>query len=240
MQNKMKYLLGVIFIIMGLSSYGRKTDKPENGIYYSESGSTWFEIKNDTLLFKSFLFTEKEHTLAICKITRIDNNFFEINSIGGSIFDFFKGISVTEEPSEDKNISTITFDVPNADSRVQFDILYYFKTYSAITENGKCTININHSKYTTDCHFWLRPIQYNQSNVEGQFFGVLQYEYPIDLDLKGGKNIVVRLPGVTDLMFEQFYLTGEYVQIVRGGVKWNGKVYKRSKAKRAPGMRFRN
>lgn len=73
----------------------------------------------------------------------------------------------------------------------------------------------------------FQPVYYNESNPAGQFFGVLFYEYPYKIDLKKQKNVVVKLPNVTDELFEQYCLFGEYINVMPHGIKWRGEFFEK-------------
>ena len=75
--------------------------------------------------------------------------------------------------------------------------------------------------------FAFQPVYYNESNPAGQFFGVLFYEYPYKIGLKKRQNIVVRLSNVTDELFEQYYLSGEYINVMPNVIKWKGDFFER-------------
>lgn len=68
---------------------------------------------------------------------------------------------------------------------------------------------------------------YIESNPAGQYFGVLYYEYPYKVDLNTEKSIIINLPDVTDKLFSQYYLLGEYIQVTPNGIKWRGEYYKK-------------
>lgn len=51
--------------------------------------------------------------------------------------------------------------------------------------------------------------------------------YPYEVDLDSEKSIVIKLPNITDTLFSQYYLLGEYIQVVPHGIKWRGEYYKK-------------
>ena len=79
----MRLLICIILSVIGLTSYGKAPHEFVNGTYYNEVGSKLVEIKNDTLILRSSSITEGEQStlLAICRISTINDSFFEINSI---------------------------------------------------------------------------------------------------------------------------------------------------------------
>lgn len=46
------------------------------------------------------------------------------------------------------------------------------------------------------------------------------------MDLNTEKSIIINLPDVTDKLFNQYYLLGEYIQVTPNGIKWRGEYYK--------------
>lgn len=47
------------------------------------------------------------------------------------------------------------------------------------------------------------------------------------MDLNTEKSIIINLPDVTDKLFSQYYLLGEYIQVTPNGIKWRGEYYKK-------------
>ena len=41
------------------------------------------------------------------------------------------------------------------------------------------------------------------------------------------KSIIINLPDVTDKLFNQYYLLGEYIQVTPNSIKWRGEYYKK-------------
>ena len=68
---------------------------------------------------------------------------------------------------------------------------------------------------------------YVESNPAGQYFGVLYYMYPYEVNLDSEKSIVIKLPNITDTLFDQYFLLEEYIQVVPHGIKWRGEYYKK-------------
>lgn len=100
---------------------------------------------------------------------------------------------------------------------------------SGITEKGTCTIVLNRNRINSpkSFRFTFQPMYYTESNPAGQYFGVLYYEYPYKVDLNTEKSIIINLPDVTDKLFNQYYLLGEYIQVTPNGIKWRGEYYKK-------------
>jgi hypothetical protein len=40
-------------------------------------------------------------------------------------------------------------------------------------------------------------------------------------------SVIINLPDVTDKLFNQYYLLGEYIQVTPNGIKWRGEYYKK-------------
>ena len=229
----MRLLICLILSVIGLASYGKAPHEFANGTYYNEVGSKLIEIKNDTLILRSSSITEGEQgtLLAICRISTINDSFFEINSIEGSVLSAFKDVLITEEVQDDNTFSKISFEVPNTNMEIRFNVYCGTSFYSSTVENGVCSIILNRNQINAPKSFifTFQPISYTESNPAGQFFGVLYYEYPYRVDLKDEKNIVIKLPNVSDILFEQYYLLGEYVQIMPYGIKWRGEFFEKKK-----------
>ncbi len=229
----MRFLFCLILSAIGFAIYGKEPCRLEYGIYRNGSGSKLIEIKNDTLILRSSSNIEWEQNslLAICKISSINDTFFEINSVEGSVLSAFKDISITEETQNDKTFSKISFEVPNTNMEIKFNVYCGTSFYSATVENGECTIVLNRNQVNTPKSFifTFQPAFYTESNPAGQFFGVLYYEYPHKVELEEGKHIVVKLPNVTDILFEQYYIIGEYIQIMPYGIKWRGEFFEKQR-----------
>ena len=66
---------------------------------------------------------------------------------------------------------------------------------------------------------------YVESNPAGQYFGVLYYMYPYEVNLDSEKSIVIKLPNITDTLFDQYFLLGEYIQDVIPEYKREAEVF---------------
>ena len=231
----MRFILFIFLSVIGMVCYGKTSKKLENGVYHDESGEGLIEIKNDTLKFFSCFSSSMEQgersycPLAICKITEVSNTFFEINSIERPEESAFKDILITEEVSGNNAPYEISFIVPNASMPITFNVCCGTILYSGVTENGKCTIVLNRNRFDSPESFMFsfQQMDYVESNPAGQFFGVLYYIYPYEVDLDSEKSIVIKIPNITDTLFSQYYFCGEYIQVVPHGIKWKGEYYKK-------------
>lgn len=215
--------------------YGETSKKLENGVYHNESGARLIEIKNDTLKFLSCFSSSMEegersyYPLAISQITEVCNTIFEINSIERPEQSAFKDILITEEVPSNNASYEISFKVPNASIPIKFDVWYGTILYSGVTEKGECTIVLNRNRINSSdsFRFSFQPMYYVESNPAGQYFGILCYMYPYEVNLDSEKSIVINLPNITDTLFDQYFLLGEYIQVVPHGIKWRGEYYKK-------------
>ena len=141
----------------------------------------------------------------------------------------FKNILIIEEASGNKTLAEILFKVPNTTMPIKFNVYCGTISYSGITEKGTCTIVLNRNRINSpkSFKFTFQPMYYTESNPAGQYFGVLYYEYPYKVDLNTEKSIIINLPDVTDKLFNQYYLLGEYIQVTPNGIKWRGEYYKK-------------
>ena len=210
----MRFLYIIFLSVIGMVSYGETPKKLENGVYHNESGARLIEIKNDTLKFLSCSSSSIEegeksyYPLAICKITEVCNTFFEINSIKGPEQSAFKDILITEEVSSNNAPYEISFKVPNASMPIKFNVWCGTILYSGVTEKGKCTIVLNNRNRINppeSFRFSFQPMFYVESNPAGQYFGVLYYMYPCKVDLDSEKSIVIKLPNITDTLFDHIF-----------------------------------
>lgn len=98
-----------------------------------------------------------------------------------------------------------------------------------VTEKGECTIVLNRNRINPpeSFRFSFQPMYYVESNPAGQYFGILCYMYPYEVNLDSEKSIVINLPNITDTLFDQYFLLGEYIQVVPHGIKWRGEYYKK-------------
>lgn len=231
----MRFIFCIFLSVIGLVSFGETSKKLENGIYHNETSSKLIEIKNDTLKFLSCSSSSIEegeksyYPLAICQITEASNTFFEINSIERPEQSAFKDILITEEASSNNAPYEISFKVPNASIPIKFDVWCGTILYSGVTEKGKCTIVLNRNRINSSdsFRFSFQPMYYVESNPAGQYFGVLYYMYPYEVNLDSEKSIVIKLPNITDTLFDQYFLLGEYIQVAPHGIKWRGEYYKK-------------
>ena len=231
----MRFIFCIFLSVIGLVSFGETSKKLENGIYHNETSSKLIEIKNDTLKFLSCSSSSIEegeksyYPLAICQIAEASNTFFEINSIERPEQSAFKDILITEEVSSNNAPYEISFKVPNASIPIKFDVWCGTILYSGVTEKGECTIVLNRNRITSsdNFRFSFQPMYYVESNPAGQYFGVLNYMYPYEVNLDSEKSIVIKLPNITDTLFDQYFLLGEYIQVVPHGIKWRGEYYKK-------------
>lgn len=63
--------------------------------------------------------------------------FFEINSIEEPVLSAFKYVLITEEVQNDKTFSKISFEVPNTNMEIRFNVYCGTPFYSSTVENGK-------------------------------------------------------------------------------------------------------
>ena len=231
----MRFLYTIFLSVIGMVCYGETSKKLENGVYHNESGARLIEIKNDTLKFLSCSSSsieegeKSDYPLAICQIAEVCNTIFEINSIERPEQSAFKDILITEEASSNNAPYEISFKVPNASIPIKFDVWCGTILYSGVTEKGKCTIVLNRNRINSSdsFRFSFQPMYYVESNPAGQYFGILCYMYPYEVDLDSEKSIVIKLPNITDTLFDLYFLLGEYIQVVPHGIKWRGEYYKK-------------
>jgi len=114
--------------------------------------------------------------------------------------------------------------------------------YSGVTEKGKCTIVLDRNGVNPpeSFSFSFQPKYYVESSPAGQYFGVLCHRYPYEVNLDSEKNIVIKLPNITDILFYQYYIFGEYIQVLHHGIKWRGDYYKKFRTSSLKKIRIYN
>jgi len=206
--------------------------KIKSGIYSDESGSTIIVVSGDTLKISSASGIESNTCLAVCECKEISESFVEINSIVNPIFDAYNNISITySNHSENVNNSDsnaiVNFILPNTSAIVEFHIYCGTVYYTKEASNGICQISLNRNRIDSpkSFSFVLRPLYYTESNPDAQFYGLLFYLYPYEIEYSKGDIITIELPSVTDNLFDQYYIKGEYIYLTCNGFQWRGESF---------------
>lgn len=205
---------------------------------YSD-GMKFIEISKDTLKIMTASYEvydcpnySKLTCNAICKFNMISKSFLEINSIRHPFEEAFGDCKITRakiSPNDTAAFPIVNFVFPNITEDVKVEVYSHPNYYSAISEDGHCQIIINKYRNSTfkDIDFNVAPLNYNISNLEAQYFGVMFYWYAIGIDCQQDEIITIELPSVTEGLFEQYYIKGEYVRIKSDGLVWRGDFYKK-------------
>ncbi len=221
------YLLFIVFFV-SFSLHG--IAKNLNGSYVNNSGLTILEIIGDSLVIKSLYFGLD--TVAICNIKEIDGSFIEINTLGHPFQRAFKDMTIirTKQAYTDSISHTqIRFMLPNTSEEMDITVHCATQSYKGRTQNGVCQISLdrNNSRFAKPIWFGIEPLYFNGSNMEGQYFGIVYLPHQLDIKYELNDLISIELPSVTPELFYQYYIKGEYIQIIEDGLKWRGETYYR-------------
>lgn len=237
----------VVFLILSIIStsplYSQNSIENIDGYYYSDD--EWFgdiiQIKNDSLLIYDecdFLLGDTmQHQLAICRIEKYSDNFYEINSISGSAITALKDIRITADTLRKRDVYsniTIHFELPNVSRNLI--ISSFIKGKRTICDSiigGKALITINKKSVSWLSHyipFYICPIKNSPNNSWGQYLGVTEYKiYPFadGLDIGNVSDMTIYIPNITDLTLDQFLIKGEYLRIVKDDLIWRSSYFKK-------------
>lgn len=174
---------------------------------------------------------------AICKIDKCSENFYELNSIGGSVLSVWKDMSISADianPQQGRlKDMSVYFNLPNL--KKEMLLKYYDEDNQEITDtiiNGEVHVFLKdfHSKLMPEYFtFYIYPLKYDASSLWGQFYGVLYYEIvPFQtIDWRKASNVSIILTGITDNVIKQYFIQGEYIRIENDTLTWKNGTYKR-------------
>lgn len=222
----MKYKCLILVIATILSHYVNGMAKNLDGTYSDEYGVLMMDILEDILYMRSY----DGDVLAVCSVKEVSDDFLEINSISEPTFYLMENMTTqyskqSEEITEPHPI--VRFILPNTRHEMEFNIFCNETTYSGTSHNRICEISLDRQTLGENrtFSFLIAPTHYCESNVLAQYFGVLYIWYPIENQYENDDIISIELPAVTNTFFEQFFITGEYIQLVDEGLKWKGRTY---------------
>lgn len=198
-----------------------------NGKFENESGSVIMEILNDTLVIRSY---NEEEPLAVCKTREVSDSFLEIQSVVNPNVAAFKDIHINYEKQSDQDSvsnAIVNFRLPKSSHQMKISIYCGTNLYAGTTNNGECSISLNKysGNYPNPFTFFIEPLYYVESNPEGQYYGVLYLMYPMEIKYNNTDIITIHLPSVTVDLFEGYFIRGEYIHFIEGGLEWRGDKY---------------
>lgn len=239
----------IIFISMMLIWFYLNAESTTNidGYYLADETEQYgnvIQIKNDSLMIYSWVDFIRDNPdslsiipRAICKMNRCSDNFYELNSIGGSVLSVWRDISISADTTdcqqERLKDMSVYFTLPNM--KRDMLLIYYDDNNKEKTDtivNGEAHVFIKdfHRKTMQEYYtFYIYPMKYNPSSLWGQFYGVLYYEImPFRLiNWRNTSKVSIILRGITDNATEQYLLKGDYIRIVGDTITWKNCSFKR-------------
>ncbi len=244
--------IGIVVVMIVITLNVKSLSKDLNGYYFNENiiqlGNV-LQIQNDSLL----IFNDSDYSLnntdslfvfplATCRIDKLSDCFYEINSIGGSILSAMKNASVTADTVDMLNKSMdvhVHFDLPNVKKKLKLS--YYAKdcpteNLKIITDTiiaGKCDLTIrnfhNHTLFPSPPVFYISPFDYESSSLFGQYYGVLYYEINpfFECSRLNFSKVTIHIPGITDRVLNQFFIYGEFIKVDGDTIIWRKSKYKK-------------
>ncbi len=174
-------------------------------------------------------------TLAVCKMAKVNDSFYEINSIYPTPYSkLAKHITfdVGESVSDTINLTILT-----EASHTALDINIYYgkgaetdKYTSLITKDGKghvCLHNNGDDVFLED--IWISP-RFPRYELLERLYRCISSEFYLIRESfpKNTKSIPIYLPEMTDHFFEMHYVHGEYFRVDDGYIIWRGKTFKKA------------
>ncbi len=218
----MKSLFFIILLIMFRSSLSAEN---LDGEYFAEDGGK-VVISNSMMYY----IEHNNHnplwyndTLAVCKIEKIQDHFFEINS--ANPYDIlFQDMKVKSlYASEEKDSITIEFIYPYDWNDLIHIIYIDTKEYRYNKKNIRIPISAKRFSFSFAPTTRL-PIH----TVKGQSYGIVRL-LPIPFDIEPNTNrIEISIPALDNHFFERYYVKGEYVFYNDKIIKWKGRTFKKT------------
>lgn len=223
----MKPIFCLIIFLWTIESMSCKKNDFD-GVYINESGSQLIRIVSDTLTVNSSDIDEE--SLAVCTCRVITNSFLEINSICNPGIQALKNMSITYSKQKEEVESPhvlVRFHLPNTQREMYANIHQGMRDYKGVIKNGVCDISMDSktNDLTKPFSFTITPIDYVESNPDGQYYGILYILYPFEIQYVQNDIIDITLPSVTNNLFKLYFIKGEYVHFTRDGLEWRGDIY---------------
>ena len=215
-----------IIVYFFFASFNSTANNNYNGSYSNESGSVVMDIYGDTLIIKSY----ELDTLAVCNWKNASENFLEINSIVDPVFTAFKDMSIQRSSMTIDSIShpaVFRFMLPNTTEDMEIYVSCGTKSYNGMIKNGifQLVLDKNIRKYPEPLTFDIKPIFYTESNPAAQYYGILYLSYPFGIKYNLNELITITLPSVKPSLFDQYFIKGEYIKMIKEGLEWRGEIY---------------
>lgn len=224
-------LLLLIFFL-SCSCFGKDKRDRIDGLYLSTDSTLVITIKSDTL--KMFFTNPTNWSIpkeiaAVCSYKKINNSFYEVNSIEGSQLSAFNEVIVEKVPqTEEREKNEITIITPNTTRRIQYTVFINSSSHFGKSDNKVCRIPFI-PPYGDVTFLYDRPIEVKISmypfNIEpscstNQFFGAAAYDYELLVKTNPNEDIIITLPSITNEVLRQFLLRHEYIYMPQDTIKW--------------------
>ncbi|MDE6342062.1 MAG: hypothetical protein K2K93_07075 [Muribaculaceae bacterium] len=203
------------------------------GTYDGEYGMNKINISRDSLIIMAYDGDEFK-VKAECKYKRVGKDFIEINSV---ISPYDKAIKTMSIKYNKQSVDStelhpkVNFILSDTISEFTIDVYCGNLSYNGITKNGQCqfTLNRNPTQYTfsTTFTFYIKPKSIFASNLAEQYLGVIGIFYPFGIEYNENDLITIELPSVTEELFSNYYIRGEYIHIVNDKLEWRGEGFYR-------------
>lgn len=152
-------------------------------------------------------------TIAKCKITYLEDNFYSLQSIDVPL-EMFKDVSVEYIHPSQEDSTSVTFNFPN------FNWIYYhnfkiiiYETSSAKEYSFVCNSDNFAVKIPRNCIFYvsLAPLEYVSYTVLNNYYGLLQFN-DYNHIYSSHSDIIITMPNVTLDMFYRWFLNDVIVE----------------------------
>lgn len=203
-------------------------------VFYNDCNFQYICISADTLTFYNQEMEKLSavYPVGVCSCIFMSDSIAELNSIRTpypSIWDNVEVATIERTDEDSSNVTKLTVSTPNCESLLYAYISYKsnVRSYENVIDtikNGKLSLDLPLIK--NDLSIGLYPVNYNFSNLYMLYFGLLNYDFIIDGNFVEYSQINVTLNEVSEFQLDQYFLRGDYVRFVEGGLLWKGFFYK--------------
>lgn len=203
-------------------------------VYFNDWNYQYICISTDTLTFYNQVTCSPSpvfYPVGVCSCTNLSDSIVELNSITGEYPDIWDNVEITTTKRSDNEPTKTTrliLSTPHCDIPLIADITYDSSIFMGnVTDtivDGNATISVPSAISTFS--ITLAPSFYNPSNVYLQYFGKLYYTYIPEGSYSDCSQISIVFNEVSVFQFSQYYLKGEYLRLIDGGLLWKGQLYK--------------
>lgn len=203
-------------------------------VFYNDWNFQYICISVDTLTFYNQVFDKltEVYPVGVCSCVFVSDSIAELNSIRAPYPSIWDNVEVTTKKRTDEdsaNVTKLIVSTPNCESPLQAHISYKsnirFREYADVTiTNGKLSLDL--PLIINELTIAIYPVNYTFSNLYMLYFGLLDYCFTIGGNFADCSQINVTLNEVSQFQLDQYFLRGDYVRFVEGGLLWKGFFYK--------------